>query len=88
MMAVDLNPAANTRANQANLSNMGQTQQLRIQECQHNIQLQQAKMQALQTMAQRARDQQMSSMLATDQTVRFQITITDTNAALKGLVDR
>jgi hypothetical protein len=88
MMAVDLNPAANTRANQANLSNMGQTQQLRIQECQHNIQLQQAKMQALQTMAQRARDQEMSTMLATDQTIRFQITITDTNAALKGLVDR
>jgi hypothetical protein len=88
MMAIDLNPAANTRANQANLSNMGQTQQLRIQECQHNIQLQQAKLQALQTMAQRARDQQMATMFATDQTIRFQITVTDTNAALKGLIDR
>jgi hypothetical protein len=88
MMAIDLNPATNTRAAQGNLSNMGTTQQLRIQECQHNIQLQQAKLQTLQTMAQRARDQQMATMMTTDQTVRFQITFTDTDAAIKAVVDR
>jgi hypothetical protein len=41
-MAADLSPAANSRANQANLGNMASTQQLRVQECQHNLQLQQA----------------------------------------------
>jgi len=59
-MSIDMNPAANTRANQANLANMSSTQILRVQECQHNLQLQQAKLQLLAVQEQRARDQQIA----------------------------
>jgi hypothetical protein len=87
-MAIDLSPNANTRANQANLNNMGQTQSLRIQECQHNIQLQQAKLQMLHTMAQRDTDQQVLNMATTDSTVRNQTTVSDTAQDIRNLVDR
>jgi hypothetical protein len=87
-MAIDLSPNANTRANQANIGNMGRTQQLRIQECQHNIQMQQAKLQMLHTMAQRDTDQQVLNMATTAQTVRNQTTVSDTAQDIKNLVDR
>jgi hypothetical protein len=56
-VAIDLNPAANTRANQANLANMSLTQQNRMRECQLNIQQQQAQVAMLHMMAERDRDQ-------------------------------
>ena len=87
-MAIDLNPSANTRANQANLNNLGQTPQLRIQECQHNLQLQQAKMQALHTRAQRQQDQEILNMRTTDAAVRSQMTVSDTDQDILHLADR
>jgi hypothetical protein len=87
-MAIDLNPASNTRANQANLSNMSMAQALRVQECQHNLQMQQAKLQLLQVQQQRTKDQEMADQTAAQAAVLNQLKVTDTVSAIKNLTDR
>ena len=87
-MAIDLTPSANTRANQANLNNMGQTQALRVQQCQQNIQQQQAKLQMLHAMAQREHDQAIYNMRTADAATRSQLTTSNTANDINSLVDR
>jgi hypothetical protein len=87
-MAIDNNPAANTRANQANVNNLGLSQSLRIQECQHNMQLQQSKLQLVQAMAQRDQDQRISEMRAADAATRKQLNVSDTAADIQNVIDR
>ncbi len=87
-MAIDLSPNANTRANQANLGNMGQTQQLRIQQCQQNIQQQQAQLQMLHAMAQRDQDQAIFNMRTADAATRSQLNTSNTVNDINSLVDR
>jgi hypothetical protein len=55
-IALSMNTLDNTRAALGGMSSMGNTQMLRIQECQHNIQQQQAQAQMLQLMRQRDYD--------------------------------
>ncbi len=52
-IALSMSTLDNTRAALGGATNMGITQQLRIQECQHNLQQQQAQIQMLQLMRQR-----------------------------------
>jgi hypothetical protein len=52
-IALSMSTLDNTRAALGGATNMGLTQQLRIQECQHNLQQQQAQIQMLQLMRQR-----------------------------------
>jgi uncharacterized protein with PhoU and TrkA domain len=87
-MAIDLSPSANTRANQANLNNMGQTQALRVQQCQQNIQQQQAQLQMLHALAQREQDQAIHNMRTADAATRSQLTTSNTANDIASLVDR
>jgi hypothetical protein len=87
-MAIDLSPSANTRANQANLNNMGQTQALRVQQCQQNIQQQQAQLQMLHALAQREQDQAIYNMRTADAATRSQLTTSNTANDIASLVDR
>lgn len=87
-MAISMNPDANTRANQANVTNLGLSQSLRIQECQHNMQMQQAKLQMIQALAQREQDQRISDMRTADAATRAQIHVSDTAADIQNVVDR
>jgi hypothetical protein len=87
-IATSTDPSANTRATQANIGNMSSTQALRIQECQHNLQMQQAKLQMLNALEQRDRNQSISDLRAADAATRANMTVSDTSADLAGIVDR
>jgi hypothetical protein len=65
-IAASVSTLDNTRAALGGATNMGITQQLRIQECQHNLQQQQAQIQMLQLM--RERDQE-NAQLTTYQNI-------------------
>jgi hypothetical protein len=68
-MAMDMNPAANSRANQANLTNLGIAQQLQIMQCQQNMQREEAKAHLLNTMQTMDRDQSAQSTYANVDTI-------------------
>lgn len=87
-MASDLNPSANTRANQANLNNMGQTQQLRIQQCQHAMQTQQAQLQMLHAMQERDQDQAVLNMDTQAAATRAQLSLSNTVNDIHNVIDR
>lgn len=87
-MSIDMNPSANTRANQANLANMSSTQILRVQECQHNLQLQQAKLQLLAVQQQRTQDQQIADKATATTAAMNQLSTADTANAVKNYSDR
>lgn len=86
--AISLDPMANTRANQSNITNMGITQQLRLQECQHNLQMNQAKIQMLRALQERDRDQQVYDMRTADSLNRGTITSGDTAQSIARIQDR
>jgi hypothetical protein len=87
-MASDLSANANTRANQSNLNNMGQTQQLRIQQCQHAMQMQQAQLQMLHAMQQRDQDQAVLNMDTQAAAIQSQITLSNTVNDIHNVIDR
>jgi hypothetical protein len=87
-LAASVDPEANTRATQANIANMSFSQALRIQQCQQNLQLQQAKLQTLNALAARERDQAIYSMRTEDAAARGNLSVGDTAAQIRGLVDR
>lgn len=87
-MASDLSPGANTRANQANISNMSQTQQLRVAQCQQNLQSQIAKLQLVQIQNQRSQDQYLLDKQTSQTAVMGQMQVTNTASSITGFVDR
>jgi hypothetical protein len=87
-LAASVDPEANTRATQANIANMSFSQALRIQQCQQNLQLQQAKLQTLDALATRERDQAIYSMRTEDATIRGSLSVGDTTGQIRNIVDR
>lgn len=87
-LAASVDPEANTRATQANIANMSSSQALRVQQCQQNLQLQQAKLQTLDALAARERDQAAYSMRTEDAAARGNLSVGDTAAQIRGIVDR
>lgn len=87
-IAISLSPSANTRATQANLGNLAHTQQLRIQQCEQNIQTQQAQLLMLQALAQRDQDQAIYNMRTADAATRSQLTTSNTANDIRNVIDR
>jgi hypothetical protein len=87
-LLASVDPLANTQATQANIANLSLSQSVRIQQCQQNLQLQQAKLQTLAALAARERDQAVYSMRREDATTRGDLSVGDTAAQIRGLVDR
>ena len=87
-LVASVDPAVNTQAAQANIANLSFSQALRIQQCQQNLQLQQAKLQTLDALAARERDQAVYSMRTEDAAARGNLSVGDTAAQIRSIVDR